>query len=169
LIAKVKTIHQYSAKISALNIFSNLFAMIIVTRVDKQSDLEKAFQIRRIVFVDEQQVSAEDEFDEYEDSSHHFLATYGGEPCGAARWRYTDKGIKLERFAVLEQSRGKGVGAALVEAVLDHIAEQPESAGKVRYLHAQLQAMPLYARFGFQQVGDIFSECNILHYKMQLV
>jgi predicted GNAT family N-acyltransferase len=74
----------------------------------------------------------------------------------------------MERFAVLEEARGQGVGQALVAAVLADIEAMPEAKGKMKYLHAQLHAMPLYAKFGFQQVGEQFEECAILHYKMQL-
>jgi predicted GNAT family N-acyltransferase len=50
------------------------------------------------------------------------------------------------------------------------IAQKPKSTGKAKkkYLHAQIHAMPLYAKFGFQAVGDQFEECAILHYKMEL-
>ena len=45
---------------------------------------------------------------EYEEESVHFMASLHHEPCGTARWRKTDKGYKLERFAVLEKCRGNG-------------------------------------------------------------
>jgi predicted GNAT family N-acyltransferase len=60
------------------------------------------------------------------------------------------------------------VGQALVAAVLADIANDPGTAGKQKYLHAQLTAVPLYSKFGFEKEGDIFDECNILHYKMKL-
>src|SRR5690349_18856277 len=93
--------------------------------------LEQAHQIREEVFVVEQNVPAEEEYDEYEDSSRHFLAVIGAIPAGTARWRFTDKGVKLERFAVRAQFRGRGVGAALVQAVLEDIRAAPDAAGKL--------------------------------------
>ena len=75
-------------------------------------------------------------------------------PCGTARWRRTSNGVKLERFAVLADFRGKGVGKALVKAVLDDVfSQQPEPIERI-YLHAQVTAMPLYAGFGFVSVGS---------------
>ncbi|MDQ3394686.1 MAG: GNAT family N-acetyltransferase [Bacteroidota bacterium] len=139
---------------------------ISVSKVSDTSQLEMAFQIRREVFVDEQKVPLEEEIDEYEDESTHFLCLFSAQPAGAARWRFTEKGIKLERFAVKKHYRGKGVGSALVSAVLKDIGNHPGAPGKMYYLHSQLDAVPLYAKFGFQKIGDMFEECNIKHYKM---
>jgi predicted GNAT family N-acyltransferase len=139
-----------------------------VEKITTKEQLDAAFYIREQVFVVEQEVAAEEEYDEFEDSSLHFLASLDGQPVGTARWRFTANGVKMERFAVLEEARGKGVGQALVAAVLADIDALPEATGKMKYLHAQLHAMPLYAKFGFQQVGEQFEECAILHYKMQL-
>ena len=139
-----------------------------VEKITTKEQLDAAFYIREEVFVVEQEVAAEEEYDEFEGSSLHFLASLDGQPVGTARWRFTANGVKMERFAVLEEARGKGVGQALVAAVLADIDARPEATGKMKYLHAQLHAMPLYAKFGFQQVGEQFEECAILHYKMQL-
>ncbi|MBO0947643.1 GNAT family N-acetyltransferase [Fibrella forsythiae] len=142
--------------------------MITVSTIQSKADLETVFAIRRAVFVVEQNVPADEEYDEFEDTSHHFLAMLDGQPVGTARWRRTSKGIKLERFAVLASARKKGVGKALVQAVLNDVfAQQPEPIESI-YLHAQVTAMPLYADFGFVPVGQKFEECNIQHYKMVL-
>lgn len=141
---------------------------IEVSKVNNTDDLEVLFRIREEVFVIEQQVAPEEEYDEYEERSTHFLAKFAGEPVATARWRFTEKGVKLERFAVLQPYRGKGVGQALVRAVLADIDQNPAADRKVRYLHAQLTATGLYEKFGFEKVGDLFEECNILHFKMQL-
>ena len=129
-------------------------------------DLEKVFKIREIVFVDEQNVSKEDEFDEFEETSRHFLATIDNVPVGAARWRKTEKGIKLERFAVLQKYRGKGVGESLVTAVMDDINGQENNPKGKCYLHAQVTAIPFYSKLGFAPYGDQFDECNIMHQSM---
>ena len=142
--------------------------MITVLPISNSTDLEAAFAIRRAVFVEEQQVRAEEEYDEFETTSTHFLACADGVPCGTARWRRTSNGVKLERFAVLSAFRGQGVGKALVRAVLDDVfSQQPEPIESI-YLHAQVTAMPLYAGFGFVPVGPMFEEAGIQHYKMVL-
>lgn len=141
---------------------------ISVTVTKSKDQLNQIFAIREEVFVIEQEVDPSEEYDEFEESSRQFLAKVNGQNAGTARWRFTDKGIKLERFAVLKAQRNKGVGQTLVRAVIDDIASHSESTNKKLYLHAQLDAVPLYAKFGFQKVGDIFEECNIKHYKMEL-
>lgn len=142
--------------------------VINVKVIDNLADLAKALAIRREVFVLEQSVPESAEHDANEPIAVHFLAELDDLPVGAARWRFTDDGVKMERFAVLGASRGKRVGTALTRAVLDNIAAHPQSAGQTKYLHAQLLAVPLYKRFGFQQIGELFEECGIVHCKMLL-
>lgn len=138
--------------------------MIELIRVKSGKDLDAAFAIREKVFVIEQQVPREEEYDAFEDTSSHYLATYAGVPCGAARWRTTANGVKLERFAVLPEYRNRHVGGHVLQAVLqDVLAQHP---GKRIYLHAQVAAMNFYKRHGFEAEGDMFSECAIDHYKM---
>ena len=139
-----------------------------VEKITDQHLLEIAFQIRKQVFVIEQGVNPEDEYDEFETISTHFLAYLNEKPVGTARWRSTEKGIKLERFAVTKESRRKGVGNALVEAVLEDLKTNKSADGKTKYLHAQINAIPLYAKFGFEKVGEMFEECKIRHFKMEL-
>ncbi len=136
---------------------------INVERVANDIDLQQVFAIRRKVFVDEQNCPPELEW-EFEEESVHFLGKFNGAPAGASRWRKTEKGYKLERFAVLKEFRGKGMGQALVAAV---ISDLPKDAEYV-YLHAQLDAMPLYAKFGFTKAGEQFEEAGIQHFKMTL-
>jgi predicted GNAT family N-acyltransferase len=143
--------------LSAIKIMSK---NIQVRKVSDPADLEKVFAIRRQVFVVEQNCPPELEW-EFEDESTHFLATVDGIPAGASRWRKTDKGYKLERFAVLEQYRG-GVGKELVQAVLNDL---PADATYV-YMHAQLPAVTLYEKFGFEKTGPEFEEAGIRHFKM---
>ncbi|MFT6866543.1 MAG: putative GNAT family N-acyltransferase [Cyclobacteriaceae bacterium] len=132
---------------------------------DTEDIKAKAFELRNEVFVVEQMVSREDEFDEFEDTSTHFVAFDDEAPIGAARWRETKNGVKLERFVVKQSHRSAGVGSALVEAVLTDIRAK-KGEGQYLYLHAQLTAIPLYEKFGFQKTGPQFSECNIEHFKM---
>lgn len=143
--------------------------MTTVSQITDLRDLDAAFTIREIVFVQGQGVPADDEYDQHDRqaTTRHYLARVDGQPAGAARWRPTDKGVKLERFAVLDGFRNHGVGTALVQQVLADVRAEVPAAAQV-YLHAQLQAVPLYERTGFQKVGAMFEECDIQHYKMVL-
>ncbi|WP_183564952.1 GNAT family N-acetyltransferase [Mucilaginibacter sp. SP1R1] len=132
-----------------------------VEKVTEQADLDKVFAVRREVFVVEQNCPPELEW-EFEEESNHFLATVDGESAGACRWRKTDKGYKLERFAVLQKFRGFGIGQALVQAVLNDLPADAEYV----YLHAQVQAASLYEKFNFEKTGPEFEEAGIRHYKM---
>ena len=143
--------------------------MTTVEKVTDLRDLDAAFTIREKVFVGEQNVPADAEYDQHDRAAttRHYLARVDGQPAGAARWRPTENGVKLERFAVLSEFRNHGVGQALVHRVLADVrAEVPEAAQV--YLHAQLRAIPLYERTGFRKVGEMFEECDIQHYQMVL-
>jgi predicted GNAT family N-acyltransferase len=142
---------------------------VLIKKIETEQETSLARSIRNIVFVREFNVPAEIEIDEYEDSSFHFLALDDqNTPCGTARWRFTDKGIKLERIAVLKEYRNSGLGGKLVEALLKDIQEHSDSPGKEIYLHSRVEAMNLYLRHGFMKTGPEFSEGGIQHYKMIL-
>ena len=143
--------------------------MTTATKITDLRDLDTAFSIREKVFVEEQNVPAADEYDQHDraGTTRHYLARHNGHPAGAARWRPTAQGVKLERFAVLPEFRNLGVGEALVQQVLADVAAEAPAAAQV-YLHAQLRAIPLYERIGFSKVGEMFEECAIQHYKMVL-
>lgn len=137
-----------------------------VRKISTDEELQQAFQIRNEVFVQEQQVAPEEEYDKYDSTAAHYLA-YDDKntACGTARWRKTGSGIKLERFAVLAPYRGLGAGAAILRQMLIDI-DKSEGIDQIVYLHAQITAIPFYERFEFEKVGDEFEECTIKHYKM---
>ncbi len=142
--------------------------MIKVRKVVNEQELQLVFNIRKEVFVKEQKVSEEEEYDEYEHTSTQFLAVAeDGTPCGTARWRKTDNGIKLERFAVLKNYRHSGVGQHLMYAILTDIEEDPNISQQKIYMHAQTTAIDFYKKLGFEVVGNEFEECNIRHFVME--
>ena len=120
-----------------------------------------AFAIRRKVFVDEEGVDPALEYDK-EEESHHYLLLEDGKAVATARWRETEKGIKLERFAVLPELRNHGLGGIILKEVLKDVMK----LGKTVYLHSQLRAVPFYERNGFVKQGEIFYEAGMGHYLM---
>ncbi|KAA9339087.1 GNAT family N-acetyltransferase [Hymenobacter busanensis] len=141
--------------------------MTTALRITSPADLEAAFAIRHKVFVEGQGVPPEKEHDQFDQAgaTHYLARAADGTPCGAARWRPTENGVKLERFAVLEAYRNQQVGAALLHAVLRDVAA--EHPGAEVYLHAQLGAVRFYLRHGFETAGEQFTEAGIEHYKMR--
>ena len=123
---------------------------------------EKALAIRKMVFVDEQGVDANLEYD-HEEEARHYLLLLGEKPIATARWRETENGLKLERFAVLPKFRNRGIGEIILKEVLRDVS----SAGKTIYLHAQLKAVTFYERNWFSKIGDSFMEAGIGHYLMK--
>jgi len=135
--------------------------MLTIKYIETEDEYQSARAIREDVFIIGQNVPREIELDEYEDTATHILALDDGHAIGTARWRYTNKGVKLERFAVPESNRGKGVGVALVEFALNELREEP-----VIYLNAQERAISFYEKLNFEGVEDIFYEADIPHLKM---
>ena len=70
-------------------------------------------------------------------------------------------GFKLERFAVLQHLRGKGIGKELVNFILNQLP-----ANQTIYLHAQEDVIKFYQNLGFVIIGDKFLEADIVHSKM---
>ncbi|MEN9318514.1 MAG: hypothetical protein RIS50_546 [Bacteroidota bacterium] len=140
--------------------------MIQVTPIANPQDMAKAFDIRRIVFVIEQACPPDEEYDEHEASSQHFLATQHGVAVGTCRFRKTDYGYKLERFAVLKEYRGSGAGAALLNHCLETLSPNFDFSSQHIYLHAQEHATGFYQKYGFTAQGDRFFEAGIPHFKM---
>ena len=124
-------------------------------------DKGKCFSIRRDVFVKEQNISGKIEFDDENIDATYFIAKYKNIFVGTARYRLTDFGIKLERFAVLKSFRNLGVGKQLALYILNSIKSE-----KVIYLHAQESVIEFYSKLGFKRIGSQFFEAEILHQKM---
>ncbi|MCJ7801356.1 MAG: GNAT family N-acetyltransferase [Candidatus Marinimicrobia bacterium] len=136
---------------------------IEIKQITNSADLEQAFAIRRQVFCIEQNVSEEIEMDEFDEDATHILAYINDKPVGTARWRFTENGAKMERFAVLIEYRGKGVGEALVNYTLGKLKDYDYI-----YLNAQESVIKFYEKFGFDVVGDRFYEADIPHKMMIL-
>jgi len=122
---------------------------------------QSALEIRQSVFIEGQKVDPALEI-ENEDKCTHYLLYMDKQAIGTARWRETEKGIKLERFAILNEYRNKGYGTVILEKVLQDILP----LGRVMYLHSQLKAINYYERMGFIKTGEVFNEAGIEHYLM---
>ena len=124
---------------------------------------EQALAIRRQVFVDELGVDPVLEND-HEEEARHYLLFLGAKPIATARWRETENGIKLERFAVLPAFRNRGIG----DVILKEILKEVSSLDRTIYLHSQLKAVSFYERNGFRKTGELFIEAGLEHFLMKL-
>ena len=134
----------------------NLKIQLVKTKKEYKDILE----IRKKVFVEEQNVPLNIEI-EHEEDSKHVICFIDQLAVGTGRWRKTKNGMKLERFAVLTDFRNKGIGKEIVNFILSEI-----SSNNTIYLHAQEAVVNFYKKLGFKVSGKKFYEADILHSKM---
>ena len=135
-----------------------------VEAVDYEAALPQLRVVREAVFVQEQGVPLELEWDELDPQCHHVIARDAqGNPIGTGRLTPEHK---IGRMAVLADWRGRGVGDALLLALI-------EKARQLDWhdvsLHAQVTAINFYARHGFLPYGERFVEAGIDHQSMRLL
>lgn len=133
---------------------------IRVRLADWHKDNADIRRIREAVFIAEQCVPPELEWDADDDSAVHFLAMEGDYAIGTARL-LTDG--QIGRVSVLKDWRGLKVGDALMQAI---IVEAQNRDLKQQMLSAQVQATPFYERLGFKVVSEEFLEAGIPHVDM---
>jgi predicted GNAT family N-acyltransferase/uncharacterized RDD family membrane protein YckC len=131
--------------------------------VTDPADLQRAFAVRAVVFMGEQECPYAEEFDGLDGEALHVLGEAGGEPIAAGRVRDVSGSAKLERIAVVERSRFQGVGHALVEFM---IAVARERGFRRFKMHAQVHLAGFYRKHGFLPQGEIFQEAGIDHVLM---
>lgn len=134
-----------------------------VRLVDWHAHRAELRAIRAAVFIEEQGVPEELEWDEIDGRCRHVLAfSPDGKPVGTGRLLPDGH---IGRMAVLKAWRGRGVGGAILEALLS--LARKERFDTVR-LHAQTHAVGFYAKHGFAVVGEEFMEAGIPHRMMTL-
>ncbi len=133
---------------------------IRVRLADWHKDNADIRRIREAVFIAEQCVPPELEWDADDDSAVHFLAMEGDYAIGTARLLGDGQ---IGRVSVLKDWRGLKVGDALMQAV---IVEAQHRDLKQQMLSAQVQATPFYERLGFKVVSEEFLEAGIPHVDM---
>jgi predicted GNAT family N-acyltransferase len=133
----------------------------IVETTWAQSELQLR-AVRTPVFIFEQNVAPDFEWDELDAMAVHLLATLNNEPIACLR--IIDY-HKIGRMAVLKQYRGNGLGAALLLAAV-RICKQHGS--KLMELSAQTHAIGFYEKSGFKVTSDIYQDLHIPHVDMQL-
>ncbi|MFP5441419.1 MAG: GNAT family N-acetyltransferase [Gammaproteobacteria bacterium] len=130
---------------------------IRIRRTSWAQDRAPLSAIRRKVFIEEQHVPEDMEWDEFDDDSVHFLAEDNGTAVGCGRLLPSGQ---ISRISVLEERRSEGIGRALLDAMIN----EARSRGlKEVFLHAQTHATSFYEGAGFLVDGGIFVEAGIPH------
>ncbi|MFF3611052.1 GNAT family N-acetyltransferase [Streptomyces sp. NPDC002580] len=139
------------------------------------ADREACFSVRKDVFVAEQGVPEDIEYDAYDPGALHVLAVReDGVPLGTGRLLEGEAAAakvggdpavgSLGRLAVTRAARGLGVGAALVRAIED--AARTRGLAAVD-LHAQTHALGFYERLGYVPYGPEFPDAGMPHRAMR--
>ncbi|OEH92350.1 GNAT family N-acetyltransferase [Bacillus solimangrovi] len=135
-------------------------------KITTETELQKALQIREEVFVNEQGVPLEDEYDKFDDlnaPAEHVIVYHNSSPVGTGRIRYVEGVGKLERICILKPYRSMGIGKVIINA-LEEIAKEKEIP-RVK-LHGQTQAEGFYHKLGFETSSEEFMEDGIPHVLM---
>jgi predicted GNAT family N-acyltransferase len=136
--------------------------MIAIEISSWQKAREEASRIRLAVFVEEQRVPAAIEMDEHDAQCVHALAyAEDGRAVGTGRLL---PDAHIGRMAVLKEWRGKGVGAAILTALM---AEARRRGDVQVMLSAQTHALEFYRRHGFAAEGEVYEEAGIQHQAMR--
>ncbi|TCP19508.1 putative GNAT family N-acyltransferase [Scopulibacillus darangshiensis] len=134
-----------------------------VVIAETKGHYDNALSVRYNVFVNEQNISPEEEIDQYEKDAVHFVAYDEDMPIGAGRIRVIDNKVKAERICVLASHRGKKVGQAIM-AKIEDFARNNDKTSVV--LNAQMRAVPFYKRIAYKVTSDEFMDAGIPHVQM---
>jgi predicted GNAT family N-acyltransferase len=121
--------------------------------------------IREKVFIEEQEVTPQLEWDGLDEAAIHFLAYKYGIAIGCARAIINKNHMQLGRMAVLKEYRGEGIGSALIEKA---IATSKLNQLSSIYISAQCHAIDFYKKFGFEVTSEIYLDAYIPHRDMKL-
>lgn len=135
------------------------FNIQMVTWASHQPQLRA---VRTPVFIEEQDVTPEFEWDDIDATAVHLLATINNMPIACLRIIAYKK---IGRMAVLKQYRGNGLGAALL---LEALAICKKQGSKSVYLSAQTHAIEFYKKAGFKQISEEYCDVDIAHVDMLL-
>jgi len=133
-----------------------------IIRASTWSDHEQEIRsVRNSVFVVEQSVPEDLDFDGLDPTCCHALAFSGDEVVATGRM---ESDGHIGRIAVLKAHRGCGIGSALVQFFLS--MAKRKKMGLV-YLNAQVTAVGFYEKLGFHRTGDVFMDADIEHVRME--
>jgi len=127
-------------------------------------ELQAALRVRREVFVNEQGISPDEEYDGYDGEALHLVVKDRGKVIGTVRLRFVgNKRAKLERMAILKPFRRHGIGREIISFLGEQLANRQVDQ---LTLHAQYSAIAFYESCGFKALGLPFWDAGIQHIRM---
>ncbi|MEC1392549.1 GNAT family N-acetyltransferase [Bacillus velezensis] len=137
-----------------------------IKRIRTEIDLQSALEIRKAVFIEEQQVPESDEFDQFDtlgEQCGHVLVYHESQPAGTGRVRIVNHTGKLERICILKPYRKYGLGKVIISELENMVKEKGITQCK---LHGQTHAEGFYHKLGYQTDSPVFMEDGIPHVLM---
>jgi len=128
-------------------------------------DFDEIQEIRKKVFIEEQNIPEDEEFDEIDYYSLHLLLYMDHKAVATGRIYHDGHTNRIGRIAVLKEYRGKGLGDLLIRLLL---YKTFEAGAEEIVISAQCYIADVYRKFGFAATGDEYMEANIPHVTMHL-
>ncbi|MEM6594692.1 MAG: GNAT family N-acetyltransferase [Pseudomonadota bacterium] len=137
-----------------------------VKRATSEDDIATCLAIRRVVFIEGQNVPEQEEVDGKDPDCLHFIFRKGEKALATARVLPKGDAAKIQRVAVLEQVRLRGIGSFLMRAILDEL--RTHHAFEKAILGSQTHAIGFYEKLGFAAHGPVYDDAGIPHRDMEL-
>ncbi|MCY4334264.1 MAG: GNAT family N-acetyltransferase [Litoreibacter sp.] len=137
-----------------------------VTRATTEDDLATCLTIRRVVFIEGQDVPEEEEVDGKDPDCLHYIMRKDGRAIATARVLPMEEKAKIQRVAVLEDARSSGIGSILMRAILDDLRSNHPFQKAI--LGSQTHAIGFYEKLGFTAYGPVYDDAGIPHRDMEL-
>jgi len=139
--------------------------MITSAFIPGMEDISEIRFIRQEVFIEEQKISEEEEFDEYDAQALHLIIYVDEQPAATGRIWHDGHTFRIGRLAVLKKFRGQKIGDLALRLLL---YKSFTSGAEVVEISAQTYIVPLYKKFGFKEYGEEYIEAGIPHIAMKV-
>ena len=133
-----------------------------MAQISRTDDITTCLQIRRVVFIEGQDVPEAEEVDGQDPDCIHYLARVNEVPVATARVKSLGVKAKIQRVAVLDACRGTGLGAELMNFIIDDLRGNFDEA----VLGSQTHAIGFYEKLGFEVFGPEYDDAGIPHRDM---
>ncbi len=140
--------------------------MTKIKRVASEDELATCLAIRRVVFIEGQNVPEHEEVDGKDPDCLHYILTQDGKAIATARVLPLDTRAKIQRVAVLAEARSSGVGTKIMRFILDDLRQNHAFTSAV--LGSQTHAIGFYETLGFEAFGPEYDDAGIPHRDMRI-